>query len=206
MAGLAVVADGIEKATESGSMEAEQQQSADDHPQEQIHRHEPERLSGAQRLNDRGDMRLARHHVLAVDDHHAAGHEPRAESHDQRLDSQQRHPDPVDQTDDGAEQDRNANRGSRAGRGVGGQEISRAGRHARDREIDAAGQHDHGLTAAHDRERRGEQHSVRRPERRYRAGPHQLDAEDENRQQQDKRKDRVRAQEAENEAHLRSWR
>ena len=105
-----------------------------------------------------------------------------------------------------ADQKREADRSRRAGRGVGREQIGRSGRHARHRKVDAARQHHQRLSAAHDRERRGEQDRVRGPKRRHRARPHDLDADDENRQQQDQRIDRARAQEAEDRAHLRSCR
>ena len=91
-------------------------------------------------------------------------------------------------------------------RSVGREQVGRACRDAGDREVDAAGQHHQRLPAAHDRERRGEQDAFRDPERRDRAGPHDLDADDESEQQQDQREDGSRAQEIEDGAHLRSCR
>ena len=206
MAGLAIVADRIEQPAEAGALQAEQNQRADDEPQEEVDRDQPEHLSRAQRLDDFGDMRLARHHVLAVDDHHAAGHEAGAERHDERLHAQERHADPVDDPDHDAEQKRKADRRDGAQGGVGREQVGRSGRHARDRKVDAAGQHHHRLSAADDGERRREQNGVRGPKRRHRPRPHQLDADDEKHQQQDQRIDRARAQETEDRAHLRSCR
>ena len=160
MTGLAIVADRVEKTAEARPLQAEQDQRGDDEPQEEVDRHEAEHPSGAERLDDVGDMRLARHHVLAVDDQHAAGHEPGAERHDQRLHAQERDADPVDEADNEADQKRQANRGSGARRRVGREQIGRSRRNARHRKVDAARQHHQRLSAGHDRERRGEQDRV----------------------------------------------
>jgi len=173
---------------------------------EEVDRHQPEHTSRAERLDDVGDMGLARHHVLAVDDQHAPGHEPGAQRHDQRLHAQERDPDPVDDPDDNAEQKREPDRSRGATGRIGREEIGRSRRNARHRKVDAARQHHQRLSPRHDRERRSEQNRVRGPERRHGARPHDLHADDENRQQQDQRIDRSRAQETQERAHLRSCR
>ena len=206
MTGLAIIADRVEKTAEARALQAEQDEGANDEPQEEVDRHEAEQSSRAQRLDDVGHMRLARHHMLAVDDQHAAGHEAGAERHDQRLHAQERDANPVDDPDNDADQKRKPDRGRRAGRGGGREQVSGSGRHACDGEVDAARQHHHGLPAGHDREGRGEQNRIGGPERGDRAGPHDLDPDHESEEQQDQRIDRVLAQEAEGRAHLRSLR
>ena len=103
MARLAIVADGVEKTAEPRPPKAEQNEPANDEPQEEVDRRQSEELSCAKRLDDFGHMRLARHHMLAVDDERPARHEAGAERHDQRLDAQERDPDPVDDADDDAD-------------------------------------------------------------------------------------------------------
>jgi hypothetical protein len=90
--------------------------------------------------------------------------------------------------------------------GVGREQVSRSGRNARNRKVDAARQHHQGLSAGHDRKRRGEQNRVRGPERRHSTGPHELDADHESEKQQDQCIEGSRAQEREESAHLRSLR
>ena len=49
------------------------------------------------------DMRSGGHHLLAVDDQHALGHEAGAKRHDERLDAKKRDADPIDQADGDAD-------------------------------------------------------------------------------------------------------
>src|ERR1700722_714718 len=204
MAGLAIIADRIEKTTKAGSVQAVQDQRSDDEPKEEIDRDQSEDLAGPERLDDRWDARRARHHALAVDDHHAAGHEARAERHHERLDPQERHADAVDDSDNDAEGEGDADCDTGAGRRVGGEKIGRAGRHASDREIDAPRQHNQRLAGAYDRQRRGEHENVGGPERRHRPGTYGFNAEHEKRQQQDQCENRTSAEECEEGAHFRS--
>ena len=59
----------------------------------------PEDLAGPERLDEVRHVRLARQHLLAVDDHARPGHQPGAERHHQRLHAQQRDADAVDEPD-----------------------------------------------------------------------------------------------------------
>ena len=52
MAGLAIVADRIEQPTETGPLQAEQDQRGYYEPEEEVDRHEPEHLSRAERRDD----------------------------------------------------------------------------------------------------------------------------------------------------------
>lgn len=179
MARLGIVADRVEETAKAGAAQGEQQHGRERGPEEEVDRHEVENLAGTEPLYEDRHMRLARQHLLAVDDHHAARHQACAECHDEGLHAQQRNPDPVDQADDQAESQRDGERRGVARRSVGGEQIGRACRDARDREVDAAGQHHQRLSGSHDGKRRREQQHVGNPQRRHGAGAREFDAADE---------------------------